>query len=154
MNRVLGEILLCLWVPGLFAQSAGDSWNNLSQIQPGRRIQVVDRKLKAVEGRFVSFDDQGIVLRSGQDPVSIPRAEVFSVKDRETSRRGRHALLGLAIGAGVGAVVGAVAGKSYHESGETPVFMAVFTPIGAGAGAAVGAALPAGQKTIYRAPAR
>jgi hypothetical protein len=144
-------MLIPFW---LSAQSAENSWDNLKQVGPGRKIQVVDKKLKAVEGEFVSFTNEAITLRAGQDQVSIPRTEVFSVKDREGSRRGRNVLLGLAIGAGAGAVIGAVRGKTYHEEGETPVFMAVWTPIGAGIGAGLGAALPTGQKTIYRAPGR
>jgi len=49
------------------------------------------------------------------------------------------------------AAQGGLAGASYHESGETGVFMLVWTPIGAGAGAGVGAVLPVGQVTVYRA---
>ena len=63
-------------------------------------------------------------------------------------------LLRLAIGAASGLVVGAVAGATYHEEGETGVFVLVFTPIGAGVGAGVGAAMPAGEVTVYRAKSR
>lgn len=151
MRKQMLAASVILLVPfSLRAQSHEDSWDNLRQLRSGQKIEVVNMKLKSVEGRFAGFSDASISLRRGQDEVTIPRDEVFSVKNRETSHRGRNALLGLAIGAAGGLAAGAIKGATYHEEGETPVFVAVFTPIGAGIGAAVGAALPTGPVTIYR----
>ena len=136
------------------AQSLEDSWENLRQLRPGQRIEVVDMKLNSRQGAFTGYSEEAISLRTGKDEVTIPRADVLSVKNRESSHRGRNALLGLAIGAASGLVVGAVAGATYHEEGETGVFVLVFTPIGAGVGAGVGAAMPAGEVTVYRAKSR
>jgi hypothetical protein len=127
---------------------AADSWDNLAQLRPGQRIEVVDRKLASVTGEFAAYSDDGITLRGGR---TIPRADVLSVKNRERTHRRRNVLLGLALGAGAGLAAGAIRGATYHEEGEGPVFMMVYTPIGAGIGAAAGAALPAGGVTIYRA---
>lgn len=110
-------------------------------------------KLKSVQGDFIGYTGEAVSLRVGRDEVSIARAEVLSIKNRQRSRRGRNALLGLAIGAAGGLAAGAIRGATYHEQGETGVFMLVYTPIGAGTGAAVGAALPAREVTIYRASA-
>lgn len=148
--RTLGLLLSMTAPHWILAQSAQDSWDNLKQVRVGRKIEVVDMKLKTVQGEFVACSEEAIILRVGRDQASIPRAAVFSVKDREGPRRARNAWLGLAIGAAGGAAIGAIRGATYHEEGETGVFMLVWTPIGAGIGAGVGAALPAGQKTIYR----
>ena len=148
--RTLGLLVALITSPWAFAQSSLERWDNLGEVRTGRKIEVVDKKMKPVEGQFVSYSEEAILLRVGQDQVSIPRAEVASVKDREGPRRARNAWLGMAIGAAGGLAIGTIRGKTYHEEGETGVFILVWTPIGAGIGAGVGAALPAGQKTIYR----
>ena len=86
--------------------------------------------------------------------MTVLRAEVASVKRLGESHRRRNVLLGVAIGAAGGLAVGAIRGKTYHEAGETTVFMMVWTPIGASIGAAAGAVLPArSEVTVYRATA-
>ena len=148
--RMLSMLFSVTVLPQIFAQHGLDSWENLSQVRLGQRIEVVDTKLKPVQGQFASYTDGGLKLRVGQDLLSIPRAEVVSVKDREGPRRARNAWLGMAVGAAGGAALGAIRGKNYHEEGETGVFMLVWTPIGAGIGAGVGAMLPGRHVTIYR----
>ncbi len=138
----------------VFGQPAEDSWGNLSRLRAGQKIEVVDIKLKPVAGKFSAFSEAAISLLVGKDRISIPRANVLSVKNREGSHRARNILLGLAAGAAGGLAAGAIKGATYHEEGETPVFLMVATPIGAGIGAAAGAALPAWQVTVYRAKAR
>jgi len=149
------RVIILAMVPAVvLGQSAEDSWSNLSRLRAGQKIQVVDMKPKAATGNFNAFSEDTISLLVGKDQISIPRANVLSVKNREGSHRRRNTLLGLAIGAAGGLAIGAIQGAAYHEEGETPVFLMVWTPIGAGAGAAVGAVLPAGQVTVYRAKAR
>lgn len=134
------------------AQPPQESWDNLAQLRAGEDIEVVDARMKSHRGRFLSYTGEGIALRDQGRDISVARTEVASVKRRGQARRGRNALIGLAVGAAAGLAIGAIAGKTYHEEGETPVFILVWTPIGAGAGAAVGAALPSGRAvTVYRA---
>lgn len=134
----------------LFAQPAEDSWERLGQIRTGQRIEVVTSRMKSVQGTFLGFTEQSISIKGSPDEVSIPRAEVVSIRNKETDHRKRNVLLGLAIGAAGGLAAGVIRGATYHEEGETGVFVMVATPIGAGIGAAVGAALPSGSATIYR----
>lgn len=150
---IVGAVLLIMSARLIPAQSSLHSWENLRQLHIGQKIEVVDMKLKSVQGEFTGYSEDAVSLRVGRDEVSILRVAVLSVKNRQRSRRGRNALLGLAIGAAGGLAAGAIRGATYHEAGETGVFMLVYTPIGAGIGAAVGTALPAGQVTIYRASA-
>jgi len=155
MTKATLSLIILLIAPARTpAQSSADSWDNLRQLRSGQRIEVVGMKLNSWQGAFTGYSGEVISLRTGQDEVAIPRADVLSVKNRERSHRGRNALLGLAIGAAGGLVAGAIAGATYHEEGETSVFVLVFTPIGAGAGAGIGAAMPAGEMTVYRAKSR
>jgi hypothetical protein len=135
----------------LFALAADGSWDNLAQLRAGQRIEVVDMNLASVTGEFTGYTADSLSLRAGGTERAIARADVLSVKNRERSHRRRNVLLGLAVGAAAGLAAGAIRGATYHEEGEGPVFMAVYTPIGAGIGAAAGAALPAGSVTVYRA---
>jgi hypothetical protein len=150
-NPVLVVLLVGAASP-LAAQGREDSWDNLRQLRLGETIEVVDAKMRSHHGAFAAYTEDAISLRQGGGELSLPRAEVASVKRRRESPRGRNALLGLAIGAAGGLAVGAIRGQTYHEAGETPVFIAVWTPIGAGVGAIVGAAAPTrGEVTVYRA---
>jgi hypothetical protein len=136
------------------AQTRQESWDNLRQLRSGEDIEIVDAQMKSHRGRFTRYTQDAITLRHESRDISVARAEVASVKRRGESHRRRNALIGLAIGAAGGLAVGAIRGKTYHEQGETPVFIMVWTPIGAGIGAAVGAALPSGgEVTAYRASA-
>ena len=147
-------IILTLLPSIVFGQSIEPGWDNLSRLRAEQKIEVVDTKLRPIAGRFTSFSEHAISLRVGNDEISIHRSDVLSVKNREGSHRARNVLLGLAIGAAGGLAIGAIKGATYHEEGETPVFLALWTPIGAGIGGAVGVALPTGQVTIYRARSR
>ncbi len=149
LNPVLAAVLLAS--PLIRAQNAAYNWDNLGRLRAGQKIEVVDTKMKSTQCRFAGYSGSGLLVRTGTGEMSIPRTQVFSIKDREHSGRGRNILLGLGIGAAAGFAIGAVKGKTYHEAGETGVFIAVFTPIGAGAGTLAGAVLPARQVTVYRA---
>ena len=145
------ELLLAIMTPTLIlAQSALDSWDNLKLLRPGQKIEVVDVSVRAFQGQFVSHSEESIVLRTDKAQVSVPRGDVVSVKNKEGPRRARNAWIGMAIGAAGGAAIGAIRGATYHEEGETGVFMLVWTPIGAGIGAGAGAMAPGRQVTIYR----
>ena len=136
------------------AQSPQESWDNLRQLRAGEGIEIVDAKMKSHRGNFTTYTQERISLREDGREMTIPRTEVASVKRFGESHRRRNTLLGLAIGTAGGLAVGFIRGKTYHEEGETTVFMAVWTPIGAGIGAAAGVVLPAhNEVTVYRATA-
>jgi len=137
--------------PWTLAQSPADSWDNLRQLRAGQRIEVVDMKLRSFQGSFRTYSEEAITFLDGAKEISVGRNEIFRVNDRGSAHRGRNSLIGLALGAAGGAAIGAVTGATYHEEGETGVFMLVWTPIGAGVGAAAGAMIPSGQKTVYQA---
>jgi len=145
-------LVFLLLAPGFaLAQSAKDSWENLKQLQPGQKIEVVDMNLKLFKGNFESCSEDGISLRAGSSSLTIERPNVLRVSLREHSKRARNALIGAAIGAGTGVVLGLVAANTgVHETGEEYFFMGLSVPILGGAGAGLGAAIPS-YATIYRA---
>ncbi len=155
-SKALGTLLLIL-VPCLaLAQKPEDSWENLRQLSPGQKIEVVDMNLKSLRGAFMSFSDEAISLRTDDGEKSLERANVMRVS-ASGGKRGRNALIGLAIGAGAGLAVGAAVNAHLRETTGPDILAEAAVPlggaIGAGAGAGIGAAFP-GSRTIYRAPRR
>ncbi len=67
MNRTILSISLLLLLPALsLAQSGTDSWDNLKQLQPGQKIEVVDSSMKSLKGEFLSVTEEAISLREGK----------------------------------------------------------------------------------------
>ena len=147
MQRLLWGLLILVLVPlPSSAQTARDSWDNLKQLQPGQRIEVVDMKLKSLKGTFVSFSEEAISLRVKESEVAVPRPDVLRVSLRENSKRTRNLLIGLGIGAAGGLAAGV--GLMEREPGYAGA-VAGTTVLFAVVGAGLGAAFP-GYQTIYR----
>ena len=154
MNRFivlsLGVLMLSITAG---AQAQEESWDNLRSLRAGEKIQVVDQKLKSQTGTFVSVSDEAISLRVNQDEISVQRADVLRVSSHQGMGRGKHTLIGLAVGGVGGLAVGLALGSLFTEPNEglkDPAFLPAFIGLGAGIGAGIGAALPAGRPTIYR----
>jgi len=152
MRKLVLAIVGSLLLAGhICAQTGQDSWDNLKTLRPGQKIEVVDMKLKSLKGTFVSFSEEAISLCVKDGEVAVQRADVLRVRDREHSKRGRNALLGLGTGLATGLVVGAALDTSEIMGGAQGTMKAGLTPLGGAAGAAIGAAVPSGARTIYRA---
>ncbi|HLW82852.1 MAG TPA: hypothetical protein VKS20_12520 [Candidatus Acidoferrales bacterium] len=156
MKKLL--ILACLLaVPCVSrAQSNKAAWENLNALQPGQKIQVIDKSKGKHSGTFLSADGQSIKLHEKSGDSSIERENVARVT--VPAHRARHALLGLAIGAGSGAGIAAAAAPGKCGP-STPycvnplskgAYAGIGAALGAVAGAVIGALLPA-HKTIYQA---
>lgn len=104
LKRVVGLLILCC-APA--AGQAGNSWNNLESLAVGERIRVVKQDKSSHTGTFVAFSSEAVTLRSKGAEVGHRREDVVRVWRVGAARRGRAALIGLAIGAGAGAAVGA-----------------------------------------------
>ena len=150
MKRVTETLLLLLMVPGFgLAQSSQNNWDNLKQLRPGQKIEVVDSSMKSLRGPFVSVSEEAITLQVGKSQESIERAKVVPVSVRDTSHRTRNMLLGSGILGGIALAAAAVPlGASSNEGNSCGVCVAVIAA-GFGGGAAFGA-IP-GSRTVYRA---
>lgn len=134
------------------AQSTQDSWDNLKQLVPGQKIEVVASSMKTLKGEFTSVSDEAISFRVGKAEQALPRAEVIRVSVRDTSHRTRNMLIGMGVGAGAGLLAGYGIDEGVrHVSGEggSYLYMPVLAAAGGGLGALAGG-LPAGSRTIYR----
>ncbi len=136
-------VLLFLYVPGSQAQNA---WRDLSAIQPGTRVDVVDQHLRKQSGKFVRLSDTDITLQTEGREIAIPREQVYRV----TAGRGRkrNTLIGMAVGGGIGLGIGLATVLAYHGDIEGTAAVGT-TAFGAGVGAGIGAAIPP-HTTVYR----
>jgi hypothetical protein len=132
-------------------QTTEYSWDNLKQLQAGQKIEVVDMNLKSLKGRLVGVSDTAISIRTDKEEAAVERANVMRVSARG-GKRGRNALIGLAVGAAAGAAIGGAQGRktlSLSKGEEVGLDILAFAGIGAG----IGSAFP-GSRTIYRAERR
>jgi hypothetical protein len=139
----------------LAAQTNLTSWANLSALQSGQRIQVVDMNSKKHFGTFVNASDTAISYQEAGGEQTTQKQDVRSVKLMEHGHRLRNTLILGAVGAGVGAGIGAA---TFHSCSSQPfciqpagrgAFAGVGAAIGFAGGAVVGALLPS-HKMIYR----
>jgi hypothetical protein len=159
--RRLGMFLCVLGMPFVaHAQSNKTSWENLSGLAPGHKIQVTETNSKKVSGTFVSVSDTAISLQDPNGAQTVPRTDIRAVKLMENKHRLRNAAIGAAVGAGAGAGIGAGAYRSCKPNESfcvDPIGRAgaagIVAAAGGAAGAIVGALWPS-HETLYRAPGK
>ena len=150
MKRVIETLLLLLLVPGFsFPQSSQNNWDNLKQLRPGQRIEVVDSSMKTLRGAFVLFTDEAITLLAGKSQESIERAKVVRVSVRDTSRRTRNMALASGIIGGIVLIPAGILLAQQSNEGNSCGACVPAIVAGFGGGAALGA-IP-GSRTVYRA---
>lgn len=140
-------VVLCLLASTAAAADESD-WNNLSQIRPGEKVQVVRQKMKTVNGSFESFSEDSIVVRQPPADVVIPKDEVVRVTIMSRNKRWRNLAIGAAAGAGTGFLIGQIITRERHDDWQTIAYFC--TLIGLGGGTGIGASIH-GHPTVYRA---
>jgi hypothetical protein len=147
--------LLALTADPLMAAVEKSDWGSLRQIAPGQTIKVTVRDGASSQGDFQSATEDALTLRVAGGDRSIARENVRRVAMKTNSHRGRHALIGAAIGAGGGLGAGIAID---NDCSATSIVCtgnkgkAILTPVFALLGAGIGALLPAGGwHEIYRA---
>ena len=153
-------IFVCfLGIPSTaISQTSQQSWESLSTLQPGQKVQVVEMGSKTESGTFLSFSSTAISLQESAGAQVVQRQDVRSIKFMEHSHRLRNTLIAAGVGAGVGAVIGAA--TNLHPCGtaspsclpilSTPESAGIVAVVGFVGGAVVGLLLPS-HKTIYNA---
>ena len=154
-------IALCvLGMPCLSsAQADKSSWTNLSALQQGQKLQVLEGNSKNDSGIFVSVTDAAITLKEKSGEQTIQKQDVRIVRLMKNKHRLRNTLIGAGVGAGLGAGIGAA---TNHPCVPPPnaligcIFSltrgqqaAIFAAPGLVIGAAVGALWPTSE-IIYR----
>ena len=126
------------------------NWNNLGRLKPGQKVEVVQSNLSKHKGKFVTWSEETLVLRTKKREISIPRDEVFRVT-LLAARRRRNALIGAVVGLASGIPLGWLSYKlAKDETGNPQVAAVVPSALFAGVGAGIGASIPS-HRTIYRA---
>ena len=137
-------VVFLLVVVGV-AQS-GD-WATVQALAPGESIKVALQDGGSIRGKFQSASDTGLIIAAGAGQKMLSRDNIRSVSVKHNAHRGRHALIGAAIGAGAGLGMGVAVDNdctktSFVCTGNRG--KAILTPVFALIGAGIGAALPAG----------
>ena len=136
------------------------NWANLNQLLTGAEIRVTLADGKTLRGFMQRVTPESRAINATSSQETLSRQDIRRVALKRPGHRGRHTLIGLAIGTGAGLAVGA--GLDSHW--DTRGFMdlrgcwplsckAVSTPLGALIGTVVGVALPTGGwREVYRVP--
>jgi hypothetical protein len=160
--RAYGPILLLLLglfsAASLFAQEARPeaNWANLKQVSPSDEVRVILADGKSFDGKFQTYTDSAVILRTITGEQSLSRESVLRISAKGKSHRWRNALIGAGIGAGAGVGIAAAWAASQREEYPQNRYLEVYGPVlgvsfGA-TGAAVGALLSRdGWHVVYRA---
>jgi hypothetical protein len=145
------KFLLLIWVLGtacsLWGQTEKGSWESLSTLQAGQKIQVVDANAKKHSGALVSVSATAISLQEAGGEQSVAKQDVRSVKV-SGHHRWRNTLIGGGVGAGAGAGILAAAWEDRGFVRGKGTGAAVGAAIGGAVGLAIGALMPT-SNTVY-----
>ncbi len=147
-----------LFTAPMCGQAATD-WAGLGHtpaISAGVEIEARTTDNKRYRGKFISADDESLVMTTANGDRRLARATVSRVSVKKPGHRLRNLLIGLGIGAAAGLTLGAVADARCTGNcieGKRPLGKEAGTPLGALIGAIIGVALPTGGwREVYRAP--
>jgi len=147
--------LLALTADPLVGAVEKSDWGSLKQVAVGQTIKVAVKGGTSSQGDFQSATEDALVLRVAGGDRSLDRETVRRVSIKTNSHRGRHALIGAAIGAGAGLGTGIAIDNDCSPNAIVCTGnkgKAILTPALALLGAGIGALLPAGGwREIYRA---
>jgi hypothetical protein len=158
----MGRWVVTLLLAGLAGNAAAQppasagKWGNVTQLALGTEIRLALSGGRTVRGKLQNATSDAVAIQEAARQETLPRTDIKSIQLRGKGRRGRNALIGIAIGAGAGLAIGAAVDS--HDKASFDNFLpnagkAIFTPVGAIIGAIVGVAIPAGGwREIYRAP--
>jgi hypothetical protein len=149
-NGGVRTLSFLIWVLGtncaLPAQSIQGSWQNLSGLQAGQKIEVLEANSKKVSGHFLSVSEAGITLQEGAGSQMVEKQDVLRVRLMKNKHRLRNTLIGAGIGAGTGAVIGGAWNNGFFPRGLAAGVLATVFLV---PGAVVGVLVPSNE-TIYR----
>jgi hypothetical protein len=136
MRRIL--FLICiLGLPSALRAQTNQAWANLSGLNAGWKIQIVEMNSKKHSGTFLSVSDAAISWQGTTGEQTIPKQDVRSVKLLENKHRRRNTFIGAAVGGGVGAGVGAgIGAATFHSCSSQPFCI---QPVGEGGQAGIAA---------------
>jgi outer membrane lipoprotein SlyB len=149
MRTILFLICVLALPCASWGQADRASWANLSALQAGQEIQIVEMNATKHSGIFVNVSDAAISCQEAAGNQTIQKQDVRSVRVTDNKHRLRNTLIGAVAGAGAGAGVAAASWENRGFLGGKGVGAEVGAVIGGVVGAVVGVLLPS-HSTIYR----
>jgi hypothetical protein len=140
--RVLRFLFAALLFQVLLA-AGGHSWEDLQQLNQGRKIRVFLVGGDSFTGTFAGCTAESLAMRERGADRAVPRAQVRKVTTGSRPKRLRNTLIGLGIGAGGGGLVVWKATDAPERFGY-----AIAAAIMVAGGTVIGAVLPA-NRTVY-----
>ena len=144
--RLLLTVFVCAGL--VLAAPASKGWENVGQIQPGTRVEVVTADRGEV-GEFVGSSTESLTIRTPAGERKFLRTDVQRVVSRAESHHVRNMLIGAGVGAAVGLVVDQTVGRYLRNESNPdnarPIMWGV--PIAVCGG--IGALMP-GYRVVYR----
>jgi len=159
MPGIRSTLLVASLLIGL--TTTGQAQAATTTLAPGTRVRV-HQGVESLTGTLVSLDSAALVIATGKDTVTAPRASItaLEVSTGTKSHAGKGALIGLGAGLVTGVVVGIAASGSDNgdffdfSAGEWAVGVGLTgAAIGAGVGAIVGAGIHSDRWTPVVLPA-
>lgn len=145
-------VLLALLSAAAGGRAAGDLWERVKLVEPGKRVRVELRAGKPVSGTFEQWTPEALQVRDGAGKlVRIEKADVDRLSMVTGMGRGRKAVwAAAATGAILGGLGAAVCVKEGCSSGEAG-FVAGAVGFYAAVAAGVAALFPPHREAIYEA---
>jgi hypothetical protein len=147
---VVGLLIVLVMPRSVLAGSGEDSWDALAQLADGQKIEVTEMSLKSVKGSFVGYSSEEIVVRGDDRITTIPRSQVYSIKNLQKFHRVRSAVVGSLLVGLAGIATGALITDSVADKSEISYGAWIGFLIGAPSGAALGATAMPSPVTIYK----
>ena len=132
----------CILMPEAIAQQTGatDGWDSVASRSVGEMLKIKRKDGSAVNGKFKSASDAGLVLELKNKELSLRREEIESVAVLSRKSAGKATVIGLAVGGGIGAGTGAgIAAAVFGSRGGICCPRGQSAAVGAGVGGTVGA---------------
>jgi hypothetical protein len=138
---VLVPLLLC-------AQSA---WDNLRNLQAGRKVEVRQTSGKKISGRFESASDVAITVQVGRETRSIPREQVASLSLVIGKSRGTKAAIAGGVTGGVLATMVGISCAANNGCEDGMEYVIIGIPMYSGVAAGIAALFPPHREVVYSA---
>ena len=143
------SLFFILLIPALL--SAQSAWDNLRNIQPGRKVEVRQTGGKKISARFQSASETAVTVQAGRETRSIPREQVASVSLVIGKSRGAKAAIAGGVTGGVLATMVGISCGASHGCEDGMEYVIIGIPMYSGIAAGIASLFPPHREVVYSA---